>query len=127
MNKKILIIDDDEQQLHLTQKILSQMGKFETATCQDPSNAIEVIRKEKPDLVLLDIMMPKLDGFMLCKAIRNTPDIRHVKIVIYSAKIFDTDRKKALQLGADAFISKIIESHKLVDTIQQLLGSSPVS
>ena len=121
MSKKILIVDDDEEQLRLSFKILTQIGNFEAVTCQDPSVAISAIQMEKPDLVLLDIMMPKIDGFTLCKTIRDTPDIRHVKIIIYSAKIFDTDKKKALQLGADAYISKIIETHKLIETINQLL------
>ena len=122
MPNKILIVDDDEEQLRLTYKILTQIGGFEAVTCHEPSEAIDMIRKEKPDLVLLDIMMPKIDGFTLCKRIRETEDIRQVKIIVYSAKIFDTDKKKAIQLGADAYISKIIESHKLVETIQQLLN-----
>ncbi len=122
MPNKILIVDDDEEQLRLTYKILTQIGGFEAVSCQEPSDAIDMIRKEKPSLVLLDIMMPKIDGFTLCKRIRETEDIRQVKIIVYSAKIFDSDKKKAIQLGADAYISKIIESHKLVETIRLLLN-----
>ncbi len=123
MPKKILIIDDDEEQLHLSYKILTQIGGFDVFACQEPAEAIAAIRNQRPDLVLLDIMMPKIDGFTLCKQIRETPDIKDIKIIVHSAKIFDTDKKKAIQLGANAYISKIIESHKLIDTINELLNN----
>jgi CheY-like chemotaxis protein len=123
MSKKILIIDDDEEQLHLSYKILTQIGNFQAVVCNDPTEAINTIRKEQPDLILLDIMMPRIDGFTLCKQIRETEDIKNIKIIVLSAKIFDTDKKKAIQLGADAFISKVIDSHKLIDTINQLLNN----
>ena len=122
MSKKILLLDDDEDFLSVTTKVLTQIGKFEVISTSDSANAVELIRKEKPDLLLLDIMMPKVDGFTICKNVKTAPDLKHIKIVVYSAKIFDVDKKKALKLGADAYISKVIESSKLMDTIHQVLS-----
>ncbi|MCB0834907.1 MAG: response regulator [Bacteroidetes bacterium] len=124
MKKKILIIDDDKDFMDITMKVLVQIGKFEVVASGHNEDAMAIVRREKPDLLLLDIMMPKVDGFTICKEIKDAEDLRNVKIIVYSAKIFDVDRKKALQLGADAYVSKVIESNKLIDTIHQVLGSN---
>jgi CheY-like chemotaxis protein len=123
MSKKILIIDDDVDHLRVTAKILSDMGQFNVVTSSQSTDALDVVRKEKPDVLLLDIMMPKVDGFTICKSIKESDDLKHIRIVVYSAKIFDVDKKKALRLGADAYVSKIIESNKLIDTINELTKS----
>jgi two-component system alkaline phosphatase synthesis response regulator PhoP len=123
MNKKILLLDDDDDFLAVTAKVLSQIGKFEVVSTADSENAMELIRKEKPDLLLLDIMMPKVDGFTICKKVKEAPELKHIKVIVYSAKIFDVDKKKALKLGADAYVSKVIESGKLMDTIHQVLNT----
>jgi CheY-like chemotaxis protein len=122
MNKKILIFDDDDDFLSVTAKVLTQIGKFDVIAHDDSTTAMEKIREVRPDLVLLDIMMPKVDGFTICKNIKDAPDLKSTKVIVYSAKIFDVDKKKALRLGADAYVSKVIESGKLVDTIHQILG-----
>ena len=124
MSKKILIIDDDEEHVDVTSKVLTHIGKFSVVASSDSEKALETIRNEKPDLVLLDIMMPRVDGFTICKGIKDSPDLQHVKIIVYSAKIFEADKKKALRLGADAYISKVIESNKLIDQVNQLLGAT---
>ncbi len=123
MSKKIFILDDDDDFLNITSKVLAHMGELEVVTSSDSVNAIEMIKREKPDIVLLDIMMPKVDGLTITKNIRSTPELSHIKIVVYSAKIFDADRKNALKLGADEYISKVIESSKLVETIHRVLNS----
>ena len=124
MPKKILIIDDDAEHVDVTANVLKHIGKFSVATSSDSEKALETIRNERPDLVLLDIMMPRVDGFTICKEIKEAEDLKHVKIIVYSAKIFDADKKKALRLGADAYISKVIESNKLIDQVNQLLNPS---
>ncbi len=123
MNKKILLLDDDDDFLMVTTKLLSQIGKFDVVSGSDSAGAIEWIRREMPDLILLDIMMPKVDGFTICKEVKSAADLKHIKIIICSAKIFDVDKKKALRLGADAYISKVIESSKLMDAIHQVLNT----
>lgn len=122
MAKRVLIIDDDEDHLRITAKVLTEIGQLDVVTSSQSADALQIIRQTKPDVLLLDIMMPKVDGFTICKQVKETPDLSHIKIIVYSAKIFDVDRKKALKLGADAYVSKVIESNKLIDTIRQVAG-----
>ena len=122
MAKRVLIIDDDEDHLRITAKVLTEIGQLDVVTSSQSADALQIIRQTKPDVLLLDIMMPKVDGFTICKQVKETPDLSHIKILVYSAKIFDVDRKKALKLGADAYVSKVIESNKLIDTIRQVAG-----
>lgn len=122
MAKRVLIIDDDEDHLRITAKVLTEIGQLDVVTSSQSADALQIIRQTKPDVLLLDIMMPKVDGFTICKQVKETPDLSHIKIIVYSAKIFDVDRKKALKLGAHAYVSKVIESNKLIDTIRKVAG-----
>ncbi|MBX7150413.1 response regulator [bacterium] len=122
MSKKILIIDDDDDHLAVTSNLLRHIGKFAVVASTDSTAAMEIIRREKPDLILLDIMMPKVDGLSICKQVKESPDLNYIKVIVYSAKIFEVDRKNAMKVGADAYISKVIESGKLIDTINKILG-----
>ena len=121
MSKKILVVDDDEDSLKITCNILSAKGNYEVNTLLDSSLAMDTIKADKPDLVILDIMMPKVNGFMLTKQIREDSSLASTKIIVYSAKIFEVDKKKAISLGADAYITKLLESDKLIETVKQLL------
>lgn len=122
MSKKILIIDDDDDHLAVTANLLRHIGKFTVVASTDSTAAMEIIRREKPDLILLDIMMPKVDGLSICKQVKESVDLNYIKVIVYSAKIFEVDRKNAMKVGADAYISKVIESGKLIDTINKTLG-----
>lgn len=97
------------------------MAGFEVKEVPDSTRALEAIRDYKPDVVLLDILMPKVDGLSICKTIKETPDLRNIKVIVYTAKIFEVDRKNALKVGADAYLQKVIQSDKLIDTIQGVL------
>lgn len=122
MSKKILIIDDDDDHLAVTSNLLRHIGKFDVVASTDSASAMEIIRREKPDLILLDIMMPKVDGLSICKQVKESSDLNYIKVIVYSAKIFEVDRKNAMKVGADAYISKVIESGKLIDTINKILS-----
>ncbi|NUM82165.1 response regulator [bacterium] len=122
MSKKILIIDDDDDHLAVTSNLLRHIGKFNVVASTDSASAMEIIRREKPDLILLDIMMPKVDGLSICKQVKESSDLNYIKVIVYSAKIFEVDRKNAMKVGADAYISKVIESGKLIDTINKILS-----
>ncbi len=120
---KILIIDDDPDALAITTANLRKLGDHEVLTCQDSTNAMTMIEKERPHVVLLDIMMPNQDGFSICRQVKESDHLKSTKIVVYSAKIFDVDRRKAMKLGADAFLSKVIESDKLLETLSTILNA----
>lgn len=123
MSATILIIDDDKEFRATTANVLQQIGGFDVKEVPDSTKALETIRQLKPDVVLLDIMMPKIDGLTICKTVKESNDLRHIKVVVYTAKIFEVDRKNALKLGADAYLQKVIQSDKLIDTIRSVLKS----
>ena len=123
MSKKILIVDDDLDTLKVTANLLDGKGHYEVSTLTDSTKAIDKIRSEKPDLVILDVMMPKVNGFVLTKSIKDDPALQRIKIIIYTGKIFEVDKKKAFQLGADAYVTKLLESDKLIETIDKVLES----
>jgi CheY-like chemotaxis protein len=122
MSATILIIDDDKEFRATTANVLQQIGGFTVAEVQDSTKALDVIRQRKPDVVLLDIMMPKVDGLSICKTVKESVDLKHIKVIVYTAKIFEVDRKNALKLGADAYLQKVIQSDKLIDTIRDVLN-----
>lgn len=101
----ILIIDDDPIVGDLSQQALREAG-FETELLPDGKHAIETIRERRPRLVVLDIMMPGLDGISLCKAIKSEPDTADAKVVLVSGKAFGVERQRALSVGAVGFIEK---------------------
>jgi len=120
---KIMVIDDDADFRTMTAQILHQMAGYEVKELEDSTKALETIRSERPDLVLLDIMMPKVDGLSICKTIKESDDLKSIKVIVYTAKIFEVDRKNAMKLGADAYLQKVIQSDKLIGTIRELLGA----
>jgi CheY-like chemotaxis protein len=121
MSATILIIDDDKEFRATTANVLQQIGGFTVEEVPDSTRALDVIRQRKPDVVLLDIMMPKVDGLSICKTVKESADLKHIKVIVYTAKIFEVDRKNALKLGADAYLQKVIQSDKLIDTIRDVL------
>ncbi|HMW34220.1 response regulator [bacterium] len=121
--KKIVIIDDDQDFVSVAGKVLSHIGKFDVVAHTDSSDAMDLIRREKPDLIIVDIMMPKVDGFTILRNVRTSADLQHIKVIVCSAKIFDVDKKNALKLGANEYISKITAASELVDKVNAVLGT----
>ena len=116
----ILVIDDNFEQANILKLLIEQYG-FNARFTTDSKTALEKIETFKPRLVILDLMMPEVDGLRLCKAIKSNPNIAKTKIIIYSGKLYDTDRRKALALGADMFLTKPTRSYILLDAIKNLL------
>jgi DNA-binding response OmpR family regulator len=116
----ILVIDDNFEQANILKLLIEQYG-FNARFTTDSKTALEKIETFKPRLVILDLMMPEVDGLRLCKAIKSNPRIAETKIIIYSGKLYDTDRRKALALGADMFLTKPTRSYILLDAIKNLL------
>lgn len=112
-----LIVDDDPDMVAAIAALLGAAG-HDTHTETDPGNTMTTIRQRRPDCVLIDIMMPGIDGLELVAAIRADPDLPAVKVVVVSAKAYEFDRKRAYKLGADGFITKPIDVSKFVATVQ---------
>jgi two-component system alkaline phosphatase synthesis response regulator PhoP len=121
MNKKVLIADD-EPNIVISLEFLLRREGFEVLVAVDGEEALAKTRAEKPDLVLLDVMMPKMNGFDLCQALRADRDLDGLRIVMLTAKGRETEVSKGLGLGADAYVTKPFSTRDLVGQVRSLLG-----
>ncbi len=119
--KKVLAVDDYPEILNIIETKLSRNG-YEVRTECDATRAIEVIKEFRPDLILLDIMMPKITGFDLCDTIKSDPDIKDIKVIFLTAKDMEFTRKKADEVGADGFVAKPFSPKELLEFINQQIG-----
>ena len=120
MNKKVLITDD-EQNIVISLEFLMKREGFEVVVANDGEEAIRRIRADQPDLVLLDVMMPKKSGFEVCQEVKSDPALGGVRILMLTAKGRDTEVAKGLALGADAYMTKPFSTRELVDKVRNLL------
>jgi CheY-like chemotaxis protein len=118
----VLVVDDNIEQANITKLLIEQNG-YSVQYATDGKNALDKIFKKKPKLVILDLMMPKIDGLRLCKILKENPSTTDIRIIIYSGKLFESDRRKALALGADLFLTKPTRAYILMDAVQNLLLS----
>jgi DNA-binding response OmpR family regulator len=117
MKPKILIIDDDKKLNQLLVTFLGEFG-FKVITATRPSLGLQMLEKEAPDLVILDIMLPEMDGFQVCRTIRET---HTVPIIMLTARGETTDRIVGLELGADDYLPKPFEPRELVARIHSVI------
>lgn len=117
---KILIVDDDHEAAELRQLVLSAAGHT-VETLTSSIKAIEQLQQGKPDLLIVDIMMPELDGLELTKRIRQNETLAALKIIVMSAKAYEFDRKRAIDMGADGFIPKSIKLELLNEQIIKIV------
>jgi len=120
---RILVVDDEIYIVHILDFSLGMEG-YEVITALDGEQALEKLKTDKPDLIVLDIMMPKLDGYEVCKAIKSSPETRHIPVILLSAKGRNVDQKLGFDVGADDYITKPFSPRKLVERINQLLGQA---
>ena len=123
MPKEILIVDDEPDIVVPVQFLMEQQG-YHVMTANRGEDALDLICQYKPDLVLLDIMLPGIDGYEVCEIVRLIPDYRSVKIVFFTAKDREMEIAKGLALGADAYITKPYSNAELVAKVKELLEKS---
>ncbi len=116
----VLVVDDNLEQANITKLLIEQKG-FSAQFATDSRAALEKIKEKRPRLVILDLMMPEIDGLRLCKMIKENPLTANTRIIIYSGKLYESDRRKALALGADLFLTKPTKAYILLDAIKNLL------
>lgn len=124
MPKKVLIADDEENIVTALEFLLQRRG-YETRVAKNGDEALSEIESFAPDLVLLDIMMPRKSGYEVCQRMRSRPEWRHIKIIMLSAKGRDVEVSKGVSLGADLYITKPFSNTELVAKIDGLLAGSP--
>jgi CheY-like chemotaxis protein len=122
---KIFMVDDSATALALARRLLEPAG-HQVESTSEPTEALELIRKSQPDLVILDVMMPRLNGFELCRMLRKDPELAEMPIIMASAKAYESDREKARRLGASGYIIKPFTLAQF-DAIALSLGSMVLS
>ena len=120
MAKKVLIVDD-ELNITISVEFLMRREGFEVSVAKDGEEGLSMIRSWMPDLVLLDVMMPKMDGFEVCRTVRADASLSGVRIVMLTAKGREAEVEKGLSLGADAYIPKPFSTSELVSRVKSLL------
>ena len=118
--KKIMIVEDEESLLMLESILLSSRG-YQVCSMRTGKEALECIEKELSDLVLLDIMLPGIDGYEVCRQIKSNPLTSHIPVVMLSAKKTREDIAKGEEVKADYYITKPFRSAMVIETIQRLL------
>lgn len=122
MSGKLILIADDEANIVISLEFLMKREGHRVTVARDGDAALAAIRAERPDLVLLDVMMPGRSGFEVCQAVRADETLAGVKILMLSAKGRDTDLAKGSALGADAYMTKPFSTRELAEKVRELLG-----
>ncbi|MEQ8537220.1 MAG: response regulator [Coleofasciculus sp. D1-CHI-01] len=124
MNKKVLIVDDEPHIRLLMAQTLEELEDegVEVLIAKNGEEAIETIKTEKPDLVFLDVMMPKMNGFDVCQAVKNNSEIKDVYIIMLTAKGQEFDKEKGQQVGADLYMTKPFDPDEVVEKSWEILG-----
>jgi two-component system alkaline phosphatase synthesis response regulator PhoP len=120
---KILVVDDEIYIVHILDFSLGVEG-YDVMTALDGEQALAKVEQDRPDLIVLDIMMPKLDGYETCKALKSAPETRDIPIILLSAKGRNVDQKVGFEVGADDYITKPFSPRKLVERINSILGQT---
>ena len=119
-----ILIADDEPNILISLEFLLKRAGYQVSLARDGQHALDAIQRDRPQLVLLDVMMPIKTGFEVCQAVRADDRLNAVRILMLSAKGRDTDLAKGLALGADAYMTKPFSTRELVQKVQDMLALS---
>jgi DNA-binding response OmpR family regulator len=120
MAKKILIVDDEPNIVVPLEFLMKQSG-YEVLIARNGKEVLESVVKNRPDLILLDIMLPDINGFEICHTLRTAYDMQDVKIILLTAKSRESDINKGMAMGADAYIIKPFSTKELVKKINEMI------
>ena len=123
LSHRILVVDDDPEIVRLVRAYLEQAG-YQTLTAFDGAQALHNIRRERPDLVVLDLMLPDQDGWEITRQVRADKNLSHLPIIMLTARIDDTDKIVGLELGADDYITKPFNPREVVARVRSVLRRS---
>jgi len=124
--KKILVVDDEPHLIRSLTFILAKEG-YELAVAANGEEALQKIAENKPDLIFLDIMMPKKNGYEVCEIIRRLPEFNDIYIIMLSAKGWDNDRVKAANVGANEFMSKPFSPLEVIARVRKAFNRQPAT
>ena len=123
MTKRILLVDDEEATLELVSATLGHDNGYQFVLARDGEEALTTALRHKPDLILLDILMPKRDGYYVCRALKRNPETAHIKVLILTALAQEIDRQKALESGADGYLIKPFSPMALLEKLEESLSA----
>jgi twitching motility two-component system response regulator PilG len=124
MTKKILIVEDEETILTLLSEIFGDLAEYVVLCARDGEEALRIARVDNPDVILMDVQLPKMNGYEVCKSVKSDPAMSHTKILILSGFAQNSDWQKAQEVGAAACIAKPFSSIALVEKVEELLRSN---
>jgi DNA-binding response OmpR family regulator len=119
--KRILSIED-EPAIQMTLRARLEANGYEVLCVSDGEEGLRVAQQEKPDLIILDLMLPKRDGYSICRLLKFDQRYRHIPILMLTARGLEKDRETGMKTGADAYVTKPFDSADLVATVRRLLG-----
>jgi DNA-binding response OmpR family regulator len=125
MDRKIVIVDDEVHIRTLLEQSLEELEEdydVEILTAENGQEGLDVIRESRPSLVLLDVMMPMMNGYDVCKAIRNDPDISDVQVILLTAKGQEADRERGVEVGATRYMTKPFDPDELLEIAKDMMG-----
>lgn len=125
MGRKIVIVDDEVHIRTLLEQSLEELEEdydVEILTAENGQEGLDVIRESRPSLVLLDVMMPMMNGYDVCKAIRNDPDICDVQVILLTAKGQEADRERGVEVGATRYMTKPFDPDELLEIAKDMMG-----
>ena len=121
---RILIVDDSPSQLMGIRRIVEKLG-HEALTAEDGAAGVELAKKELPDLILMDVVMPNLNGFQATRSISREPSTKHIPVILVTTKDQDTDRMWGMRQGARAYLTKPFSEEELSEVITSHLSGGP--
>ena len=124
--KRVLVVDDDRVIQQLLEVNLELEGYVVAGTAADGQQALDMAAKLKPDLILLDIMMPKMDGLEVCRRLKDDPKLAKIPVILLSARAQDFDVREGLDIGADAYLTKPFDPVELLDVVGRLLAGERI-
>lgn len=119
--KIILIVDDEQNIRELVNRILGK--SYVIMEASNGQEALDIVRSQKPDLILMDLMMPKMDGYTACSVIKNDSRLKTIPVIMLTGLCFELNKELATKLGAEGYIIKPFTSETLISTVSQSLGA----
>ena len=124
VTKKILIVEDEEDILELLTAIFNDLEDYEILCARDGEEALRVARENNPDVILLNILLPRMNGYDVCKSVKSDSTMSHIKVVAISGIVQKYNQLKAKEVGVDAFITKPFDSIVLIQKVEELLRNN---
>ena len=118
--KRILLVEDEEDMVYAV-KLQLEANNYEVITASDGQEGLKKAKEEKPELIILDLMLPKMDGYKVCRLLKFDSNYKHIPIIMFTARAQDGDKRIGAEVGADAYITKPFDPSILLNKIENLL------